>query len=262
MDARWREEVRERWRAAHEERSAQLARLEALDAAASAAPLGADEACERASLAQELRGDEAALPLAREAAERHPDHAPAVYGLGRMLLACGDADGAEHLRRAVQLDADAELPAAQLLAGFHLARGENQLATPWIARAEALGADRDAAVAERSEVKATDGVEPHRLEADQVEAVAAVLRAHPEVGRAWLVRKRLRHLPDRDPVHVVAVARRSTWWKLELSRKDDRLAQRLADALPALGRLFVFVKTGGSAPLFRRVKKVAGARVV
>jgi Zn-dependent protease with chaperone function len=261
LDRRWREGVSEGWRRAHAEKASQARRLAELEAAAEAAPLGPSEAWERASLAEDLRGLDAALPLARDAAERHPDHAPARYGLGRLLLARGEADGAAHVRHAMALDPDAELPGAQLLASFHLSRGENDLATPWIARAEALGDARERAVAERSEMRATDDVIPHALPPGEVAALVAPVRAHPRVKRAYLARKRLRHFPDRDPVYVLAVVPRSTWFKLELRRKEDPLARELAEALPGTARVFVFVKRDTTRALFRKVKRLAGAEV-
>jgi Zn-dependent protease with chaperone function len=261
LDAEWREGVRENWARAHAERSTQARRLAELDDAAAAAPLGAAEAWERASLAEDLRGLAEALPLARDAAARHPDHAPARYGLGRLLLATGHPDGVEHVRRAIALDADAELPGAQLVASFHLARGENELATPWIARAEALDARRERALAERNEMRATDALLPHALADAEVDALVAPVRAHPRVRRAYLARKRLEHFPERDPVYVLAVVPRSAWWKLELRPRNEGLARELANAIPGDARVFVFVKGESNGSLFRRVKKLPRAQV-
>jgi hypothetical protein len=166
-----------------------------------------------------------------------------------------------HVRRAIALDADAELPGAQLVASFHLARGENELATPWIAHAEALDSQRERALAERREMLATDALLPHDLPDAEVEALVAPVRGHPRVRRAYLARKRLEHFPDRDPVYVVAVEARRAWWKLELRPRDDGLARELANAIPGDARVFVFLKGESNAALFRRVKKLPRAQV-
>jgi Zn-dependent protease with chaperone function len=261
LDARWRSDVAERWSTWHEEKLAQAKRLAELESGAAAAALGPDESWERASLTEDLAGPEQALPLAREAAARHPGHAPSRFGLGRLLLAAGEEEGVPHVERAIALDRDAELPGAQLLASHHLSLGRNELASRWIARADALLDVHRAAAAEREGMLASDAVEPHGLAREAVEAFVAPLRGHPRVAKLFLARKRLRHLPDRSPVFVLAAALRRPFFRLTRSGDDAKVAQELANAVSAAPRTFVFVDGANTRSLFRRVKRLEGARV-
>lgn len=262
LDAAWREGVAEHWERSHAQRAGQAARRAELEAAAAAGALPADDAWERASLTEDLDGVERALPLARDAVARHPDHAPSRYGLGRLLLAEGADEGVAHVERAIALDGDAELPGAQLLAAHYLSSGRHDLAAPWVARAEALEDLQHAAQAERATVLASDPLDPHGLEPAAVAALVEPVRGHAGVARAFLARKRLRHLPDRAPVFVLAIVPRRPWHGLVRERQLTRLAQELAVALPSSPSTFVFVKSGRNGRVFRSVKRIAGARVV
>lgn len=215
LEARWRANVAEAWERAHEDGKKDLGRLAELEAKAAAAPLEADGACERVVLVERLRGLAEALPLAAEAAERHPDHALARFQLGRLLLEGQDAAGLPHLERAMALDEEATLPASRLIAGYHLAVGRTAEAAPWIERVRSLEATQQAAAAEREHVLAGDPVEPHGLEREDVEKIAAALRQHPRVKKAWLARKKLVHFPEQARVYVVGVRRGGTWYRLE-----------------------------------------------
>ncbi|MFY3744504.1 M48 family metalloprotease [Anaeromyxobacter sp. Red801] len=261
LDAAWSGAVRERWAAAHAQKAEQAARLAELERAAAGGPLQPDAAWERASLTEDLGDVPGAIALAREAVARHPEHAPARYGLGRLLLEQDEAEGVPLVEAAIALDGDAELPGAQLLAAYHLSTGRHDLAAPWIARAEALEGLHDEAAAERAQVLATDALEPHGLPPDAVEALVAPLRGHPRVKRLHLARKRLRHLPDRAPVFVLAVEPRWTWRQFVTGSAEASLPQALANALPDRPHTFVFVRGRSSGVLFRRVRKLAGARV-
>ncbi|HYG68032.1 MAG TPA: M48 family metallopeptidase, partial [Anaeromyxobacteraceae bacterium] len=247
LETRWRADVGEAWTRAHEDGQRDLARLAELETSAGAAPLAADEACERVAIVERIRGATEALPFAMESAARHPDHPLARFQLGRLLLGRQDAAGLPHLEHAMSLDADATLPAARLIAGYYLSEGRTADAAPWIERARSIEAVQEAADAERAEVSATDAVEPHELEQENVERFAAPLRGHPRVKKAWLARKKLAHFPDQARVYVVGVKLKGTWYRLERSDTRAKLAQELANAI-GLARVFVFVDGEGVRP--------------
>lgn len=260
LEARWREGVGPAWERAHEEGQQELARLAELDARAAEAPLEADLACERTGLVERRRDPAEALALAQAAAAAFPAHALARFQLGRLLLQGGDAAGLPHLERAMALDEEATLAGARLIATHHLAEGRRAEAAPWIERVEALEAAGAAAEAERAQVLATDAVEAHGLPPEVVARVAAALRGHPRVKRAWLGRKVLRHSPDRAPVYVLGVRRRGSWYRLEGRGAAGKLAQALADLVP-LPRVFLFVDGADTGAMLRRLAK-AGERIV
>lgn len=261
LEARWRDSAREPWAREHEQGRARERRLAELEARSAGGPLGAAEASERAALVERQRGRAAALPLAAAVVAEHPDHAPARFALGRMLLADGRDDGLAHVERAIALDAEAELPGAQLIARHHLALGRADAARPWIARAERLEAWNEAAQAERAEVRVGDPLEPHRLSPADAAALVAPVRGHPRVRQLLLARKRLVHAPEQAPVLVLGVVPRAPWYRLTRRRDDRELAQAIADALPGPWRVFVFVRNDGTRALFRRLRRLDGAAV-
>ncbi|BDG04196.1 M48 family metallopeptidase [Anaeromyxobacter oryzae] len=260
LESRWRASVAEAWERAHQDGKRDAGRLAELDARAGAAPLDVDEACERVALVERMHGSAEALPLALESAARHPDHALARFQLGRLLLRRQDAAGLPHLDRAMALDEGATLPAAQLIAGYHLAEGRTADAAPWIERVRSIEAAEAVAEAERAQVRAGDLVEPHGLGREDVEKFAAALRGHPRVKKAWLARKKLVHFPERARVYVVGVTRRGAWYRLESSGAQAKLAQELADVL-GLARVFVMVDGAGARPMIKKLRKV-GERIV
>lgn len=93
LDERWRELIRQRWIAGHEEMKGQAARLAELNARAAGGPLDTALSWERADLTLGLRGAAAAEPLLRELLQRAPEHAPANLALGAMLLDRDDEAG-------------------------------------------------------------------------------------------------------------------------------------------------------------------------
>lgn len=259
LDSKWRASVLEPWARLHEERAAQTRRLSELEATAAAGALAPEQAWERVSLAEQLVGAEEALALARQAAERWPDHAPTRFGLGRLLLERGDEAGVAHVERSIALDRDAELPGSRMLAAYYLSCGRNDLARPWKARTSALEEDYRQAAEERKRMLASDEVEPHGLAPEAAAALVSPVRGHPGVAQIFLVRKRLRHFPEREPVFVVAIIPRRPWHRFVSGGADARLARELAATLPTPA--FVFVKGSATRRLFRRVKRIAGARV-
>ena len=88
LDGRWRESLRERWAAAHEEMKGRAARLAELDdqAATREGQLDPALAWERAELVLDLRGATAAEPLLRDLLRREPEHPFANLALGALLL--------------------------------------------------------------------------------------------------------------------------------------------------------------------------------
>lgn len=260
LEAAWRGRVADAWARAHEKGKEDLKRLEELDAQAAQGPLGVDAACERVTLIERRRGVDEALALARENAERHPDHPLARFQLGRLLLERRDGAGLPHLERAMEIDKDATLAVARLIAGHHLSEGREAEARPWIEKVRRIEADEAAAEAERAQVLVTDELAPHGLPPDAVATVAAALEGHPRVGKAWLARKRLRIDPDRAPVFVVGVRRKGSWYRLEGAAAVAELAQELANLVP-LSHVSLFVDGEGTGPMFRKLRKT-GERIV
>ncbi|HLB16097.1 MAG TPA: M48 family metalloprotease [Burkholderiales bacterium] len=195
QDRRWFEQVAPAWRERHRTVAEERKRCDALDAHAQEGELALEAAWERARLAESLDGRLAALPLYRRLVERHPEHVPAVYTYGRVLLQGGDEQGVALVERAMALDAEAEQSGAALLFEFYRARKDVAGMDRWHARLDELAGTRAKAHAELTRFEPKDPLEAHGVSGPTLAKLAAVIAEIRKVKRAWLVRKHGGHLP-------------------------------------------------------------------
>ncbi len=123
------------WNERHEHTNAARKRQGELQSRARTGPLSPDEAWECAQLTEELDGVDSALALYRDLVEEELEDPRPRFALGRLLLARGDDAGIYHLDGAMELDADAVMPACKLAADFLTRRGRDVEARPYAERA-------------------------------------------------------------------------------------------------------------------------------
>jgi Zn-dependent protease with chaperone function len=259
LDADWRSAVASDWRAEYERAQEARRRLIELEGREN---LNDEELVELASLTDELGSPEAALTRWQAVVERRPEDGVARFAVGRLLLERGDDAGLEQLERAMEIDAEAVLPACELAHAYLQERGREAEADRYRARAERQSELFAAATAERETVTDEDVLDPADLPADVVERLRAQLARHAEVGRAYVVRKRVAHLGDEFPLYVVGVVPKHEWrhlWK-ETDDDDPSLAQRLADEIELPGDFHILVP-GPRSSLKKRFERVPGAEV-
>jgi hypothetical protein len=207
FDHRWREEIQPSWERRHREVRAKRDQLADLDAARGES-LTIDERLQRALLTDEVgAGAEASLAQFRALHADAPDNLAVCFGLGVRLLHAGDDAGVAFVERAIAGDVEVLLAGAELLRDYHAARGRQDEAQRWhelwMKRVQAL----QAAQVERSCMLPSDTFDSHGLDAAQIDKLRAHLGAHlgaiPAIGKAYLLRKRVEHFPDR-PLLVLA----------------------------------------------------------
>ncbi len=260
QDRAWREQMAPAWRERHEAVAAQCERFAELEREAAAGALAPATACERARLAEALDGRYAALPLYRQIVEHHPQYAPAIYALGRLLVQGGDAQGVMLVERAMQGDAAAEQAGAELL--FDFCRGRKDLAgmDRWHERLNAIAERRAAARAELTQFRPKDALLPHGLSEPTLARLVEAIAAQPLVKRAWLVRKHGRRMPQM-PGYLLLV---ELGWSFRLALGNARSAviQALLDQFAADQDSFVVIRDAAeSRRLRRRIETVADALV-
>lgn len=261
FDARWRAHVGPRWAERHRQLAAARERLAELErAAADGRVLAPAEAIERADLAEEVGGGApAAIALLDEIAAHTPDLAGVHFRLGRLRLADDTAAAIAHFERAVALDPAAEAAACSHVVNHLRARGLEEEARAWIRRWEGASGTLAAAEAERDRVSLSDTFEPHGLDAAARDRLAGALRA-AGARRAWIVRKRLVHFPERA-LFVIGFEVGS-WWQWTSEARITEVQQRIARSSDLPGECLVLSLAGDNATFRRRLAKVAGARVV
>lgn len=203
FDAGWRERIAPSWLEYHRQAQQERERLAELRQCAAQAPLSAPEHLEWARLEESIgEGAARALHLRRELFAREPESLEARFALAAHLLRHDDRDGVELMRQVIEREPAALLAGTELLRDFFWRRGDRAAADHWHARHVERGSLLHAARQERETVTLGDEWLPHGLDAGAIRALAGQLRPVEGLRKAWLVRKRLAHLPE-EPLYVL-----------------------------------------------------------
>lgn len=228
IDEAWLADNREAWGRRFEDRAKQHAELAALDDAATTGSLEQPRALRRAKLTEALRTFDEARPLYEAILSADADHAPSLYALGKAALNRGEDTGLAMLERCMEIDDDAIMPACEAAVEYLVQRGRVDEAGPYVHRYDRRRHLLGLAASERDSISPKDNFPPHSLNPEVIEAILVLLRQHPTVGRAYLVRRDLRHLAER-PSYVLAVVLRP---RAVSAAGASVLLQEIADHLP------------------------------
>ncbi|TYT26659.1 M48 family metalloprotease [Luteimonas viscosa] len=248
----WRAHIEAHWDENYRQHARDLERFEALRAQQVRSP---QEAVEFAGLSERLVPEADAIALYRAAIEVAPDDPFARFRLGTRLLEHGEAEGIQHLRRAMTLDPECAAPALEALAGHYRETGDATALQGIEAEWSRLQASWARAQQARGALTARDEFLPHALDAAQVDAVCAALQRIGAVRKAWLARKRIVDEPHGAPHFVLLVQ-----WRLFVLDGGSRL-QRIVDAVELPGSFLVFTAPHQRA-IARRLRKAAGAPIL
>jgi Zn-dependent protease with chaperone function len=262
FDQIWQDAVLPSWQERHREVQEGRSRLAELTARhASGAELTPQEAYDRATLTETVAGDaDAALDQLRALHQRAPDQAAVCLSLGARLLARDDEDGCALLEQAIELDGTAAPQCCELLRDHHARHGRPEEAAAWHRRLVEHAERNEAAAEERSDVTLRDKFEPHGLPADAVAALAAQLRAIPDLRRAYLVRKRVEHFAHR-PLYVLGISVVGSF-RLYPKEGGQAVVQRILETVELPGETLVLHVDGDNRPFGRKLRGPRGARIV
>ncbi len=250
LDADWKQKIAKPW--TKEYQGAQLARrkLDLLDAQAASEGLSPQERWERASLTGRLHGMEHATSLIYEIIQAQPENAAASYALGKVLVKQGDPQGVPFLERAIAMTSEAAAPGNALLYAFARRQGRMREAAEYRERAKKAEHVDEAGRRERADIGPQDSFLPHDLPADELTRFRGQLGQFAQVGRAYLVRKKVKYLADK-PLYVLAV--------LPTGGGGPELAARLGPKLAFPGETVLLVLVGDLKKLEGPIAKVPGA---
>lgn len=220
FDRRWQEDVTEKWQARHNYLRERHARLAALQAQQTLAP---DEKWERINLLDELDSAADLQPLLSELLNETPDHMPARFRHGRLLLEAGDETGLAEIERVMQQEPDAILPGCEAAWHFYRERAPEKAAEyskRWRERTEYL----ERIEKEMSSLPATATLAPAELDEAAQTAVANILRENGKYIKTAYVVRRVSKIDSQRYDHVLAFE--TTRWSL--GDKGPGLVKRLA----------------------------------
>jgi Zn-dependent protease with chaperone function len=255
LDARWHAGVLRVWEARHREVQEGRLRLGELDARAEAGDLPLMDALERARLGESFgAGPDAALEEFRALHARAPDDALACYALGARLLARDDETGLALVEGAMQRDPQVIVPACESLRDYCWRNGREQEARDWHTRM----VERAAAARERSVLLAADKLQKHGLADEIVAGLCSQLQAIPEIDEAYLVRKRVKHLPE-WPCYVLGFR------VADGPHRERRIAEtgeQIAQTVRLPDKTLVLSIQGNNYWLRSKLRQIRGARIL
>lgn len=264
FDNNWREHIQPSWEQRHRDVQKARSRLAELDALAAAAPGGElvlREAFERAKLTESVgAGPDAALAQFRGLHERAPGDSSLSMALGLRLLARDDAAGFPKVEQAVGEDEENILLGCEALRDYCWRMKREEEAHAWhkrlVERVELLNAARK----ERAELHIRDTLEEHGLSEEAVAGLREQLQKIPQLRKAYLVRKRVEHLPHHALYvlgHVV-----SPWWKPHRKKLAAAVQQAILEKVNFPGEALIISVEGENARFGRKLRKVARSRIL
>lgn len=259
IDQRWQEQTAPGWRERHTRVQESQKRLAALEEKAGSAPLTEEEAWARARWTHEFHGTDAAFPRFQEVLAQNPDHGPANYALGQILLERNDDAGITHIEKAMQRDPEAVLPGCHTLYSFLRQQGRQEEAERYRERAIHHSELLQRAKQERGDVGPDDTLTPHDLPAAVIEGLREQLARHEQIEAAYLVRKSVTCFPD-QPLYVLGLILRKRFG-FGVADKSEEVIAKFGSEAEMPGETLCILLDGGYKPMRKIFSRMAGAQV-
>ena len=213
----------------------------------------------------ECERPDVALRLVREVLHRAPAHVEAKIMLGRLLTESDDAsasaDGVATLESAMRRDTGLALIACAALEAHYQRSGWREEVNRVQTRARQLRGELLAGAGERRRLRAGDYLTPYQLPEPSLATLRKACATHPEVTRAFLVRKHTRWLRE-QPCVMLAIECSVPWYRpasgATAGAAGLALLQRIV--LPEAADLFVIPIEPRTA-LRRRLGRIRGAMI-
>lgn len=262
FDAAWKGSVLASWENRYREVQDGRARLAELNACIRRGEeLSVQAYCDRARLTERVAGDpDGALLQFRALHERFPDEALICFGLGALLLERDDISGCGLVEHAMRLDEDATVGGCEALRDFHRRNGRDAEARVWHERMDERWQQEQAAEQERGEVLLSDTFERHALSAEILSALCAQLAAVSGLRKAYLVRKRVRHFPDR-PCYVLGYST-TPFYRLRSKRRTEQVLRDIQSSVDFPGETIIICVEGENYRFGRKLRFMRGTRVL
>jgi hypothetical protein len=222
----WRERIAHSWSESHEHIKQAQKRLAELDAQAQARALTIEEQWERVTILGHVEDRVSTIPSIQAILNEHPDHAGAHFALGAILLEQQNAEGVNHLEKAMELDPAMTGEASMLLSGFYFEQGNKELGEDFFKRAAEHFEKERKQQEQALNFSAENIFIPHGLDENAVKEIQLQLNKVRALGRAYLVRKVIEG--SDTPLYVLAATAAFSWREGQNAKHVDALFDELA----------------------------------
>jgi Zn-dependent protease with chaperone function len=229
--------------------------LSSLEHKAQTSSLTVEEAWNRAQWTLELIDSKTALPLLKAVLQQNSTHAEANYVLGRILAEESNPEAISYLEVAMQQDQNTILSGCQIIGHLLSKQGRESEIAPYQKLAQEHHQMLVLAKQERMQVSGSDEFIPHELSKSDIVELCQQLRQYPRIREAYLVKKKVKYLPDK-PLYTMIIVRKTSFWKLELSSQDTKLINQLIKELNFPGQCWVTALNSETRPLWVKLRKV------
>jgi hypothetical protein len=256
FDEQWKKAARQNWIDRHERTVSCKQKLADFETKVAKEPLTEDQLWERATLAEEFCGEEAALPMFQACLRLNPMHVSANYAAGRILIQRQDESGIPMLERAFERAPQCTESACALIQGFLQRQGKTEEAGKYEQKVQEWNELRKKADEERALLDSRTRLLPHELGEESLARQRELLLGFYQVSSAYLVRLEMKYLPD-DPLYFVGVEWRG--WIPILS--TTRVLRRIADRFPFPKGKWWVVSLAAN-PFYRKsLRKIEGSLI-
>lgn len=262
FDRHWHDAILPDWRSRHEKVQQERRELADLEARLAAGEeLNPQEAYDRALLTESIQSDaESAFEQLRRLYVRDPDEPVLCLALGLRMLNRDDDNGIPIIKGALKNQDHLAMQVCEAMRAYNWRHGRKTEADGWHQHLLDIARPLQAAARERSEVHLADRFAPHELSEEQLAAFQAQLAALPALRRAYLVRKELRHFPER-PCYVFGYST-AAWWQWPSKVRGDAAMQAMQQQVVFPAETLIISIEGNNLRFAHKLRRVAGARVL
>jgi Zn-dependent protease with chaperone function len=263
FDQQWQQSIQPRWEERYQEVQEGRQSLAQLEAKLeSDTELTLQEAFDRACLTESYgAGPEKALVQFRELHQRKPDDPVLCYHLGMRMLN-NDEDGAVALvERAMDIDEAYVVHGAEALRDYYWRHGSEEQAHVWYQRwVERTNIEAEEE-RERNEVRLEDKFERHGLSDETLAELRGQLKLVPGLRKAWLVRKRVKHFPER-PMYLLGYAASRSFISWSNKQRIAEVLEQIKDNVTFPGETLILSVEGGNYRFGRKFRWVRRSRII
>ena len=261
LDRQWSDAIAPAWQKRYEEVQQGRKQLEELTRDRDSRELTHDEMFALATLTESFGADaDAALEQLRALHALAPDRVLFGFALGMRLLRRDDPAGIALVEDAIRRDEDAVAPGCEALRDFHWRNGDKENAHRWHDNMLERHAVLNAAQLERANIASSDKFAAHDLPPEAIANLQTQLAGIPELRKVYLVRKEVRHLPDR-PLYICAFTITSPW-RRHNAKKAAAIQQKIVETVRFPGETFILNAEGKNSAFESKLGKVREAQII